>query len=96
MPTSDLSRMSMAREFQTPWNRVPATLSQMGNWLEDYMHKLDFGIILGALLEPRTVLTVLRDTMEPTESKDELLRKCNVGRTVITTIEKSAEHGDSL
>eukprot|EP00975_Prorocentrum_lima_P065170 12901879-Prorocentrum_lima.AAC.1 len=60
---------------QTPLNRVPATLSQMGNWLENDMHKLDFGIILGALLEPRTELTVLKDTMEPVASKDELLRK---------------------
>eukprot|EP00975_Prorocentrum_lima_P030848 6473658-Prorocentrum_lima.AAC.1 len=47
----------------------------MGHWLDDYIHKLDFGVILGALLEPRTVLTVLRGTMEPVASKDELLRK---------------------
>eukprot|EP00975_Prorocentrum_lima_P024182 5088733-Prorocentrum_lima.AAC.1 len=48
MPASDLSRTSMARELQTPLSRVPATLSQLGNWLDYYIHKLEFGIILGA------------------------------------------------
>eukprot|EP00975_Prorocentrum_lima_P067549 12915511-Prorocentrum_lima.AAC.1 len=56
MPTSDLSRMSMARELQMSVSRVPATLPHLGTWLEDYMHELDFGLILGAMLEPRTVL----------------------------------------
>eukprot|EP00975_Prorocentrum_lima_P070993 12935164-Prorocentrum_lima.AAC.1 len=64
MTTSDLSCMSMSRELQTPLSSVPPTLSQLGNWLEDYIHKLDFGIIIGALLKPRTVRTVLKDTME--------------------------------
>eukprot|EP00975_Prorocentrum_lima_P003862 844972-Prorocentrum_lima.AAC.1 len=56
MPTSDLSRMSMARELQMSVSRVPATLPQLGTWLEDYIHTLDLGTILGAMLEPRTVL----------------------------------------
>eukprot|EP00975_Prorocentrum_lima_P051549 10795831-Prorocentrum_lima.AAC.1 len=30
MPTSDLSRMSMARELHMPVSRVPATLPQLG------------------------------------------------------------------
>eukprot|EP00975_Prorocentrum_lima_P060300 12646024-Prorocentrum_lima.AAC.1 len=58
MPTSDLSRMSMARELQMTVSRVPETLPQVGTRLEDYIHKLELGLILGALLEPRTVLTV--------------------------------------
>eukprot|EP00975_Prorocentrum_lima_P032407 6804357-Prorocentrum_lima.AAC.1 len=31
-------------------SRCPATLSQLGTWLEDYIHKLDFGMIFGASL----------------------------------------------
>eukprot|EP00975_Prorocentrum_lima_P048814 10212919-Prorocentrum_lima.AAC.1 len=43
MPTSDLSRMSMAKELPMSVSRVPATLPHLGTWLEDYIHKLDFG-----------------------------------------------------
>eukprot|EP00975_Prorocentrum_lima_P033501 7025967-Prorocentrum_lima.AAC.1 len=64
MPTSDLSRMSMAHELQKPAGKVPTTLAQLVAWLDDYKHKLDYGMKLGALLEPRTILTVVRDTME--------------------------------
>eukprot|EP00975_Prorocentrum_lima_P023546 4954652-Prorocentrum_lima.AAC.1 len=45
MPTSDLSRMSMAMELQTPVSRVPATLPQLGTWLGDYIQKLDVGML---------------------------------------------------
>eukprot|EP00975_Prorocentrum_lima_P045273 9481010-Prorocentrum_lima.AAC.1 len=58
MPTSDISCMSLAQELQMSVTRVPRTLSQLGMWLEDYMNKLDHGMILGAMLEPRTVLIV--------------------------------------
>eukprot|EP00975_Prorocentrum_lima_P010315 2194175-Prorocentrum_lima.AAC.1 len=64
MPTSDLSRMGMAKELHMSVSRVPATLSHLPTCLEDYIHKLDFRMILGAMLEPRTVLTVARDSME--------------------------------
>eukprot|EP00975_Prorocentrum_lima_P006270 1350862-Prorocentrum_lima.AAC.1 len=67
--TSDLSRMSMARELQMPVSRVPATLPQLGTWFVYYIHKLECGIILGAMLEPRTVLTVVKDTMETVASR---------------------------
>eukprot|EP00975_Prorocentrum_lima_P018665 3931314-Prorocentrum_lima.AAC.1 len=50
MPTSDLSRMSMAKELQTSVSRVPATLSHLETWLNDYIHELDSGMIVGAML----------------------------------------------
>eukprot|EP00975_Prorocentrum_lima_P005530 1200392-Prorocentrum_lima.AAC.1 len=58
MPTSDLSRMSMAKELHMSVNRVPSTLDQLGTWLEDYIHTPYHGMIVGAMLEQRTVLTV--------------------------------------
>eukprot|EP00975_Prorocentrum_lima_P036392 7656453-Prorocentrum_lima.AAC.1 len=64
IPASDPSRMSMAKEPQMTASRVPTTLAHLGIGLEDYIHKLDCGMILGAMLEPRTVLTVVKDTME--------------------------------
>eukprot|EP00975_Prorocentrum_lima_P051773 10843358-Prorocentrum_lima.AAC.1 len=53
-------------------SRVPATLSQLGAWLDDHIHKLDVGMILGTLLEPRAVLTVVKNTMETVASRDDL------------------------
>eukprot|EP00975_Prorocentrum_lima_P030137 6322079-Prorocentrum_lima.AAC.1 len=47
----------------------------MANWWEDYIQRLDFGIIVDAKLEPRTVHTVLKDVVDPVASKDEFLRK---------------------
>eukprot|EP00975_Prorocentrum_lima_P023780 5005547-Prorocentrum_lima.AAC.1 len=62
----------MAKELQMSVSRIPETLPHVGTWLEDYRHKLDFGMILGARLDPRTVLTVVRDTMETVASRDDL------------------------
>eukprot|EP00975_Prorocentrum_lima_P031194 6548899-Prorocentrum_lima.AAC.1 len=64
MPTTDPSRMSVAQELQRPASRLPAARAQLANWLDDYIHKLDHGMKLGALQEPRTILIAVRDTME--------------------------------
>eukprot|EP00975_Prorocentrum_lima_P043875 9202157-Prorocentrum_lima.AAC.1 len=56
-------------------SRVPGTLAQRGTWLENYIHKLDHGMILGAMLEPRTILTMVKDTVETIASKDDRLKK---------------------
>eukprot|EP00975_Prorocentrum_lima_P058023 12171801-Prorocentrum_lima.AAC.1 len=69
MRTSDISCMSMANEIQMSVSRVPATLPQLGAWLEDCIRKLDLGMILGAMLESRKDLIVVKDTMERVASR---------------------------
>eukprot|EP00975_Prorocentrum_lima_P064541 12898183-Prorocentrum_lima.AAC.1 len=64
MPTTDLSRMSIAQELQRQVTRAPTTLARLANGLEEYAHKLELGMRLGALTEPRAILTVVRDTMD--------------------------------
>eukprot|EP00975_Prorocentrum_lima_P068246 12919614-Prorocentrum_lima.AAC.1 len=64
MPTSDLSRMSMAKGLQMSVSRVTASLPPLGTWYEDYVDMLGFGMICGAILEPRIVLAVVKGTME--------------------------------
>eukprot|EP00975_Prorocentrum_lima_P004063 883032-Prorocentrum_lima.AAC.1 len=65
----------MAQELQMTVIRVPGARPQLGMWLEDYIHKLDCGMILGAMLEPRTTVTLVKDTMETVASNDDLLKK---------------------
>eukprot|EP00975_Prorocentrum_lima_P065311 12902740-Prorocentrum_lima.AAC.1 len=43
--------------------------------MEAYVHKLEFGMRLGSLMEPRAILTVVRDTVETVASKEDLLNK---------------------
>eukprot|EP00975_Prorocentrum_lima_P019304 4064783-Prorocentrum_lima.AAC.1 len=63
MPTINLSRMSMAKELRRQVTRVPTTLVGLANWLEEYVHKLELGMRPGSLMEPRAILTVVRDMM---------------------------------
>eukprot|EP00975_Prorocentrum_lima_P065845 12905858-Prorocentrum_lima.AAC.1 len=65
----------MAQELQKPVSRVPAILAPLAISLEDYIHKLDDGMKHGALLEPRSILTVVQDTMDTVVSKDDILKK---------------------
>eukprot|EP00975_Prorocentrum_lima_P040092 8421317-Prorocentrum_lima.AAC.1 len=58
MPTKDLSRMSIARELQAMMAKGPATMVGLASWLEDYATKLELGMRVGCLMEPRTILTV--------------------------------------
>eukprot|EP00975_Prorocentrum_lima_P000483 93080-Prorocentrum_lima.AAC.1 len=65
----------MAQELKRHVTRVPATLVGLANWLEEYAHKLEFGMRLGSPKEPRAILTVVKDTMDAIVSKDDLLKK---------------------
>eukprot|EP00975_Prorocentrum_lima_P016744 3548472-Prorocentrum_lima.AAC.1 len=58
VPTTDLPRMSIARELQGQVARVPTTLVGLANWLEECAHTLELGMGLGALTEPRALLAV--------------------------------------
>eukprot|EP00975_Prorocentrum_lima_P012151 2578652-Prorocentrum_lima.AAC.1 len=63
MPATDLSRMCIARELQTQVSRVPTSRAHFASLLEYYIHKLDYGMKLGALMEPRTIIIGVMDTM---------------------------------
>eukprot|EP00975_Prorocentrum_lima_P052575 11018565-Prorocentrum_lima.AAC.1 len=65
----------MAQELQMTASKVPGTLAQVAMWLEGYIHKLDHGMQLCALQEPRTILAVVKETMEAVVSRDGLLTK---------------------
>eukprot|EP00975_Prorocentrum_lima_P042416 8912807-Prorocentrum_lima.AAC.1 len=63
----------MAKKLQMTVGKVPRTLPPLGTWLEDYLHKQDHGMILGVMLEPRTVITMVKDTMETIAYNDDIL-----------------------
>eukprot|EP00975_Prorocentrum_lima_P061181 12825469-Prorocentrum_lima.AAC.1 len=60
-------------------SRVPATPSQSGTLLEDYIHTLELGMLFGALLKPRTVLAVVRGTMETVAPRDNIFEEGDDG-----------------
>eukprot|EP00975_Prorocentrum_lima_P064622 12898650-Prorocentrum_lima.AAC.1 len=65
----------MAQELQRQVGRVPTTLAGLANWLGEYIHNLELGTRIGALMEPRSLPTVVRDTMETVVSKDDFSRR---------------------
>eukprot|EP00975_Prorocentrum_lima_P029356 6164408-Prorocentrum_lima.AAC.1 len=67
--------MSIAQELQRQVTRVPTTLVGLAHWLEDCSHKLELGMRLGSLMEPRAILIVVRDTMDTVVSSDDLLKE---------------------
>eukprot|EP00975_Prorocentrum_lima_P005371 1161229-Prorocentrum_lima.AAC.1 len=64
--------MRIARDLQARAIQVPATMLCQANWLEYYASKLELGIPSGGLMEPRTILTVVNDTLDTVISKDGL------------------------
>eukprot|EP00975_Prorocentrum_lima_P016469 3490948-Prorocentrum_lima.AAC.1 len=67
--------MSLAQERQALSTSVPSSMNGLAHWLDDYATKLALGMSMHCLIEPKTILIMVNDTIEKVVTSNSILKQ---------------------